>query len=569
MVYDVSDVHFQKLSGWPLAMVVEASESALLAPIVQRIMFSQLGIPEFRELIVDASPELRPPLENAGFALSTPRASPDAPPPELSSFLGGSSSKLGQETITCFHEAYKSGQSDPERVADSVLKALAKFDQAETPLRALIAVKPEDLRAQAQASKQRWQRGQALGALDGVPVAIKDEVDLRGYPTTVGTSFLGKDDALEDASTVARLRAAGALLIGKANMHEIGIGVTGLNVHHGTARNPYDLQRATGGSSSGSASAVAAGLCPLALGADGGGSIRMPASLCGIVGLKPTFGRVSEHGAAPLCWSLAHIGPMAATVRDAAVGYAVMAGSDSRDWNSQSQPRPEYPDFSNIQPREWTMGIYRAWFQHADPEVVEICLERVDQLRKMGMKIKEIEIPDMRFLRWAQVISIATEMATAHARYMPKHLSDYGPDVRLNLALARGLRATDYIKAQQLRRQIRQNFDAAFHNVDFIVTPATGCTAPLYSDAALRSGESDLTTLDLIMRFATAANITGFPAISVPAGYDSMGLPIGLQAMARPWQEHRLLEWAHFVESQGDYRRPSSHFRVLHNAVNG
>ena len=170
----------------------------------------------------------------------------------------------------------------------------------------MIAVNRDDVMKQAREATQRIKAGKPLSIFDGVPVAVKDELDMVPYPTTVGTSFLGKSPAKEDATVVARMRAAGALLVGKTNMHEIGINVTGLNPHHGTTRNPYNTDHFTGGSSSGSATAVAAGLVPVAIGADGGGSIRIPASFCGVFGLKPTFGRVSEHGAAPLCWSVAH-----------------------------------------------------------------------------------------------------------------------------------------------------------------------------------------------------------------------------------------------------------------------
>jgi Asp-tRNA(Asn)/Glu-tRNA(Gln) amidotransferase A subunit family amidase len=220
-------------------------------------------------------------------------------------------------------------------VAERALAAIA--DSQQNGLSIFVAWEQADLLAQATASAQRLREGRPLSPLDGVPVAVKDELDLRGFGTSVGTRFLGKQPAAEDSTAVARLRAAGALLLGKVNMHEIGIGVTGQNPHHGTVRNPYDPQRHTGGSSSGSAAAVAAGFCPIAIGADGGGSIRIPASLCGVVGLKPTYGRVSETGAAPLDWSVAHIGPLGATARDVALGYAAIAGLTG-DPNTLHQP---------------------------------------------------------------------------------------------------------------------------------------------------------------------------------------------------------------------------------------
>lgn len=228
----------------------------------------------------------------------------------------------------------------PLDVARRYLTAVAEGEADAAPLRAVVHLAEADLLAQAEAATARFERGEPLGPLDGVPIGVKDELDQVPHPTTVGTTFLARGPATADATVVARLREAGALLVGKLNMHEIGIGTTGLNPHLGTARNPCGPAHHTGGSSSGCGAAVAAGLCPIAVGADAGGSIRTPASLCGVVGLKATYGRVSEHGAFPLCWSMGHVGPLGATVRDVALGYLAMAGVDPHDGATAGQPRP-------------------------------------------------------------------------------------------------------------------------------------------------------------------------------------------------------------------------------------
>jgi Asp-tRNA(Asn)/Glu-tRNA(Gln) amidotransferase A subunit family amidase len=225
------------------------------------------------------------------------------------------------ETVADFARAYRGGQLSPVDVARRLADACSSLDERDPAMQLLIAQDADDLMAQAEASAARFAAGEPLGVFDGVPVAVKDELDQVPYPTTVGTAFLGRESADEDATVAARFRAQGALLFGKTAMHEIGIGVTGLNPHHGTPRNPYDPGHFTGGSSSGPAAVVAAGLCPVAIGADGGGSIRTPAALCGISGLKATYGRISEHGAYPLCWSVGHVGPLAATVLDTALAY--------------------------------------------------------------------------------------------------------------------------------------------------------------------------------------------------------------------------------------------------------
>ncbi|HEX7598629.1 MAG TPA: amidase, partial [Polyangia bacterium] len=431
------------------------------------------------------------------------------------------------------------------------------------PLRAMINVKPEEVLRMARESAGRYRDRRPLGPLDGVPVAVKDELDMTPYPSTIGTSFLGQSPVAEDATVVARVRQAGAMLIGKANMHEIGIGVTGQNPHHGTPRNPYDPAHYTGGSSSGPASAVAAGLCPLALGADGGGSIRIPSSLCGVVGLKSTFARLSEFGAAPLCWSVAHVGPLAASVADAALGYALMAGPDPREANSLRQPLPTLQGWDNTDIRGLRLGVYWPWFRHASPEVVAACEALLRQFERLGAQLCEVEIPDLEAARVAHVLTIAGEMASAMDCYHAEHGKQHGLDVRLNLALARSFTALDYVKAQRVRTRLIANFKRAFETVDVIVTPSTGVAAPLIPPTALPDGDSDLTTLTEIMRFATPANLTGLPAISFPAGYTPSGLPVGMQVIGRAWDEVTLLRLALVAEGLVERKAPQVFYKIL------
>jgi Asp-tRNA(Asn)/Glu-tRNA(Gln) amidotransferase A subunit family amidase len=382
------------------------------------------------------------------------------------------------------------------------------------------------------------------------------------YPTTVGTAFLGKSPATTDATVVARLRAAGALLIGKANMHEIGINVTGLNPHHGTTRNPYNTNHFTGGSSSGSATAVAAGLCPVAIGADGGGSIRIPASFCGVVGLKATYGRVSEFGAAPLDWSIAHVGPLAGSATDAALTYALIAGPDPLDPTSLLQPSPSLAGW-DAPLKGLKIGVYWPWFRHAEAEVVSACESLLRQFESLGCEIREITIPNLEANRIAHTVTITSEMAQAMNATYPQHHHEHGLDVRLNLALARRFTATDYVTAQRIRTRMINHFKAAFQSVDVILTPTTGLAAPAIPADALPDGNSDLTTTIEIMRFATAANLTGLPAISFPAGYTNQGLPIGMQAIGRAWDEATLLRLALAAEQLIEHKAPQVLYQIL------
>lgn len=466
-------------------------------------------------------------------------------------------------TVQDYARAYRDGKITPEDVAHRVLEAIATSNAAEPPLRAIIAVDREDVLRQARESSQRIKDGQALSVFDGVPVAVKDEVDMLPYPTTVGTAFLGKSPCKEDATVVARMRAAGVLLIGKANMHEIGIGVTGLNPHHGTPRNPYAPDHFTGGSSSGPGAAVAVGLCPVAIGADGGGSIRIPASFCGIVGLKPTFGRISEHGAAPLCWSVAHLGPLAATTTDAALAYAVMAGPDPKDPISLHQPAPTLAGWDHLDLSGLTLGVYWPWFRHATADMVSLCEAMLQKFESMGAGLREIVIPDLEAGRVAHTITIAGEMAQALDRTYAEHHREHGLDVRINLALARAFTTRDYVQAQRVRTRLIANFKRALEQVDVILTPTTALAAPLIPKAALPEGESDLSTLVEIMRFVTPANLAGLPAISFPVGYNDARLPIGMQAISRAWQEGTLLRLALAAERTVERESPQVYYRML------
>ncbi|RLC99597.1 MAG: amidase [Chloroflexi bacterium] len=556
--YDLKSVKLPYLAGLPLRLFVALLESPLRGLLIPSLLKSA-GISRLREQRIDEPPVMYP-LRITGEPVSQAGGVPQAEWPGPRDLPGPG---FHFATAHDYARAYREGTATPDKVARKVLEAIEVSNSADPPLRAIIAVEREDVLKQAAASTQRIQEGRALSLFDGVPVAVKDELDMTPYPTTVGTAFLGKSPAAEDSTVVARMRAAGALLIGKANMHEIGIGVTGLNPHHGTARNPYNPAHYTGGSSSGPGAAVASGLCPVAIGADGGGSIRIPSSFCGLVGLKPTFGRVSEFGAAPLCWSVAHLGPLAATATDAALAFGLLAGPDPRDHHSLYQPPPTLAGWDNLDLSDLTLGVYWPWFRHAATSVVSACESLLKELERAGAQVREIVIPNLENARVAHTLTIAGEMAQAMGRYYDDHHREHGLDVRINLAMAREFTTRDYIQAQRVRAQLMNSFDRALEQVDAIVTPTTGLTAPVIPQAALPDGESDLTTLVEIMRFTTQANFTGLPAISFPAGYDEAGLPIGMQAIGRAWQESTLLRLALTAEQTVERRAPQVHYDLL------
>ncbi len=542
MTYHLTDLHAPVLRGAALQAVVLALESPLGGPLAEHT-FRLMGLGQFRRAAVDDDPLFQP----------APPRSAEAPPPPaetLAAWARSLETAGVPSRILAFHRAYREGRWTPVDAADAFLRAWAASEQEAPALRAFTAVHAEDLRAQAEAATQRWQQGQPLSVLDGVPIAVKDETAVQGYPTTWGIRAREDRRAPQDATVVARLRALGALIVGKTNMHEGGIGVTGHNVHYGTARNPYAPDHYPGGSSSGSAVATVAGLVPAALGGDAGGSIRVPAAFCGGVGLKPTFGRVSRFSPEPLDWSVAHLGPLAALPGDAALLLAAVAGPDPRDPATQGQPR--------LQPPAWdadlhglTVGVYWPWFRHAAPEVVAANEVLVQALARAGAQVREVVLPDLAEVFAAHLVVTGTELA-ATLGTLPR--AALGWEVRNTTALARYFRAADLLHAQRWRARWVRHVEAALAQVDVLLTPATGLAAPrIPPDEA---EVSNLGQMAAIMRFVSPFNLSGHPAMVFPAGYTPDGRPVGMQAIGRYWDEAPLLRLAWVAGTLVERRPP-------------
>ncbi len=559
MTYNLTSLNLPTLRGRTLRMFAAALDSRPLSGALVGQLLKQGGITDLRARTFSDAPTFYP------LALEEAEAQRDAPPFDWDALQDRLLRRDNREpfaSVADYARAYRAGTTTPEAVAEAALAAVADADDDPRPLRAFRAIDRDDVLRQARAATERLRAGRPLSLLDGVPMAVKDEVDQVPYGTTVGTSFLGQTPATQDATVVARLRAAGALLLGKTNMHEIGINPDGFNEHYGIIRNPYNLHCHAGGSSNGSAAAVAAGFCPVAIGADGGGSIRIPAALTGLVGLKATFGRVSERGAAPLTWSMGHLGPIGATVSDVALVYACIAGPDPDDPNSRHQPPVSLDQWDVADLRGLRLGIYTPWFDHADPEIVADCRAIVERLVEMGATVHEIEIPELDEMRVAQALTILAEMAANMAAYAD-HWGELSPSTRVNLTLGREATAADYLQAQRVRTRAIDHFRRAFTICDVILTPATAVTAPIVPDNCENDGWSDLNTVTELMRFAMPGNLTGLPAIAFPVGYDPRGLPTAMQAMARPWQEHLLLRVAYAAELVVARRCPPTFYRLL------
>ncbi|CAN6458977.1 unnamed protein product [Victoria cruziana] len=474
-------------------------------------------------------------------------------------------------TIRDYAHAYRSGSATPSVVAERIILVIEEWNKKHPSMPWLVSFNSEELRRQSAASTQRFEEGKPLSILDGIFMPIKDDIDCLPYPTKGATTWLHEVRAVkEDAVSVAKLRACGVIFIGKANMHELGLGTSGSNPNYGTPRNPHSLDRYTGGSSSGPAAIVASGLCPATIGTDGGGSVRIPSSLCGVVGLKTTFGRTNMAGSLCDCGTVEVIGPIAATVEDVLLVYSAILGPSTADRDSLKPPAPSVPSFlpndRSHALRSLKLGKYSEWFNDVYSADISHTCDNVLTLLSdtYGCNMTEIVIPELHEMRISHIVSIGSEQLVS---LNPESRKWYqlSLDVRVGVALFKTFSAADYVAAQRLRRRIMHYHMEAFKQVDVIVTPTTGVTAPVIPADSLNSGESNLQLTGELMRFILAGNLLGLPAISIPVGHDRQGLPIGLQLIGRPWEEATIIRLASAIEElcANSRKRPSTFFEVL------
>jgi len=418
-----------------------------------------------------------------------------------------------------------------------------------------ITVLREEALAAAAAAEQEIGRGEYRGPLHGIPVALKDLVMTGGIRTTGGSRILKDWVPGTDATVYRRFREAGAILLGKLNMHEFAYGPTGVNPHYGTPRNPWGQDRMPGGSSSGSGVAVAASLCAAALGTDTGGSVRIPASLCGIVGLKPTYGRVSRAGVIPLAWSLDHVGPLTRTVTDAALVLQVWAGADPADPSAASVPVPDYRRALERDVRGLRLGLVRDLFcERLDPEVRAALAAAGRALEGLGVTVEEARLPRIPHAGPAVFAIISAESMAYHEPYLRTRASEYGPDVRARLSAGQFVLASQYLKAQRARQVLRADVDGLLARFDGLLLPATPIPAPRVTD---REATVDGVTEDVrgwLTRCTRPINLVGHPALAVPCGLTAGGLPIGLQLVGRWFDEATVLALGHAYEAVSPMR---------------
>ncbi len=434
---------------------------------------------------------------------------------------------------------------------------LRRIERLNPQLNAYVSVTVEQALTRARRLEKEI-RQRHRGPLHGILVSLKDNIWTRGVRTTAGAKILSDFIPGEDATVVHRLRRAGAIVLGKTNLHEFAYGVTTNNPHFGPTRNPWDTTRIPGGSSGGSAAAVAAGLCFASLGSDTGGSIRIPAALCGIVGLKPTFGRVSCHGVVPLCPSFDHVGLLARTVADAAILLGGVAGHDRLDGTTARRLVPDYRSGLRRPLRKFRLGRPREYFwEKLDAEVRRAVEAASLSFERCGAVVEEISLPHI-----AESVEPSTHIALAEARYFhesagyfPARAADYSEEVRKRLEMGAKVRAVDYLKALEVRKVVQGDFEAAFARVDAILAPTAPIVAPRISEERVRIGSEEESVRSALLRLNRPANLTGLPAISVPCGFTPAGLPVGLQLIGRAFDEATLLRIACAYEQATEWHK--------------
>ena len=462
----------------------------------------------------------------------------------------------------CFAPARELARLIADRRLSSVeltrtyLERIQRFDSS---LRAYITVDEDRALSHARHADEALSRGDVLGPLHGLPLALKDNIATRGLRTTAGSKVLRDWVPGDDAPVVQRLRAAGAIVLGKTNMHEFAYGGTCTNVHHGAVRNPWNQERVPGGSSGGSGVAVAAGLCAAALGTDTAGSVRLPACQCGVVGLKPTYGRVSIEGVIPLAWSLDHVGPITATVEDAALLLNVMSGPVATDPTTSRAARPDFLEGLDQGIRGLRVGVPRGYFfEGLQPDVETAIKEALQVLQGLGASLHDLDWPTARYSNSATWTIILAEASAYHRRWIRRQPEDYGPDIRTNLEQGEFVPATDYVQAQRARSVMRREVDTLLEGVDALVTPTLAITPPRSGETTVEVGGKIKEINPVFIRLTDPLNLTGSPAISVPCGFGRDGLPIGLQVVGRAFEEQLVLRIARAYEARTDWhlRRP-------------
>jgi len=432
-----------------------------------------------------------------------------------------------------------------EITATSLLDAsVGVIEQTNSALKSFISLSIGRARRQAAEADRRLAAGAGLGPLDGLPFAVKDVYETADLYTTAGSRAFANRQAIRDATAIAQLEAAGAILVGKTNLHEFAYGATGENGWSGTVPHPQDLTRLAGGSSSGSAAAVATGAVYAALGTDTGGSVRVPAALCGIVGYKPTFGTMSLEGTVPFCWSLDHGGILTRTVEDLAPFASCLAGIERGSIETLPQPL--------------RIGIAEGWADDAEPDVARAFENALGALETLGARLAPVRLPDRSEARTVSLVLQLSEALAFHAPHLERAGDLYGEDVRSGLVLAQFLPASAYVQCKRFVTDYRRTLAETFKAFDIILTPACPIVAPLIGTKEVRLSGQTLPLGNALTLFTSLFNLTGSPALAMPAGVSSQGLPLSIQLIGPARGDASVIAVAGALERHGLGQKPEA-----------
>lgn len=420
--------------------------------------------------------------------------------------------------------------------------ALESIRVQDEHIKAFISVYVDEALADAREADRRIAAGDYRGPLDGIPVAVKDNLYMRGRRTTMGSRIHGDFVPDYTATAVERLAAAGAVIVGKTNMHEYALGATTDNPYFGTCRNPWDTRRIPGGSSGGSAAAVAAGIVRGSLGSDTSGSIRIPASMCGVVGLKPTYGRVSRHGCFPEAWTLDHVGPIAASVTDTAIILDAITGWDPKDPSTLRRPPTRTFDALRADLSGTVIGVEEDfYFADVDKDISLLVTNAIEQLRELGATVRPIVVDGLYDSVYALTVIDTAETTTVHQDMLRQRPQDYGPEVRFLLECGALPSAVDYLTAQQIRERLRGQIKDALREVDAILAPTTPLKVPRIGEQMTTVNGVEVDVIANLIRLVGPANLLGLPSLSVPCGLTDQ-MPAGMQVIGRPLGEQDVLD---------------------------
>jgi aspartyl-tRNA(Asn)/glutamyl-tRNA(Gln) amidotransferase subunit A len=451
--------------------------------------------------------------------------------------------------IKSLSDRIRDGDLSPLELVESCLERIKNFDAS---LDSFITVLEENACKDAIIAEKQIKQGMYFGPLHGIPFSIKDVIFAKGVRCTAGSKIMSDYVATIDATVVAKMKEAGAILIGTNNTHEFACGITNVNPHYGSSRNPWNASKLSGGSSGGSAVSVAAGMVPVSLGTDTSGSIRVPSSLCGVVGLKPTYGRVSKYGIVDLAPSIDHVGCITRSAWDASAVLQVIAGQDPMDPTTEGKNVPEYTKLiEESVNNKMSVGIPKEYFlDHLQADVESVFHKFIDTIRSLDIIVSEVSIEesDKIYESW-RPIRLA-ESAEVHSKWLETRSQDYGNDVRQMLMRGTQISAINYIQAHKFRRDVRNAFVKALKDVDVLVMPTTPLTAPGFDEPNVTIGNKTIEVYAALSRNTIAFDSTGLPALSIPAGLSKDNMPVGVQIVSGPFEEEKILGVAFAYEPE-------------------